>query len=232
MRFFTIYMLLISSAFATPLPYKKLVTTFSGGPGWAQPFQALVVSHATNPYAQVSLYHQNTQTLGFGELFISAQYPFYNEIQGQFGAAISGAGNATSNVIDQSTIHTTQNSYELVQYRIAFRGKWFAELKHITPYITASVGGGFTAMTPNNSLNINKNSIQVIDNNAYSIPYTFGIGFQHALNSHWTYGIGYEYYNWGNADVNLIPTAYHKTYNLNLLSMNSLIFSISYRDFQ
>lgn len=215
-------------AFAQELPYKNLIFTFSGGPGWSSPFQANIVSNSDNPYQQVQLYYPNIQTMGMGEVFISSEYPFYNNIDGQFGGAISGAGAANSSV--NQTLNSTNSlyKYQLIQYRVAFRGKLFTHSFYFNPYVTSSFGAGFTALSPDYDPN-SSSKVKSIENTAYSFNYTFGAGLQHAINQKWSFSFGYEYYNWGKADTNLLPTSYPKTYNTQLPSMNILLLSLSYR---
>ena len=231
MRFiikFFIFSIVLCSAHAKSLPYKNLVFTFSGGPGWASPFQANINSTLDNPYQQVQLTYPNTQTMGMGEFFISSEHPFFKNIDGQFGGAISGAGAANTTVDRDFYNIKTQYKYQLVQYRVALRGKLLTKSFYFNPYITSSVGAGFTALNPENDPN-QVAHVTSVENTAYSLNYTFGAGIQHTINQQWTFSMGYEYYNWGKADTNLVPSLYKKTYNVQLPSMNILLLSLSYR---
>jgi hypothetical protein len=231
MRFilkFFICSFVLCSAFAQSLPYKNLIFSFSGGPGWASPFQADIISTLNNPYQQVQLSYPNIQTMGMGEFFISSEHPFYNNIFGQFGGVISGAGAANSSVNRDFYNIKTQYKYQLTQYRVAFRSKLFTKSFYFNPYVTSSVGAGFTSLYPENETN-SLPKISSVENTAYSFNYTFGAGIQHAINQQWTFSMGYEYYNWGKADTNLLPTLYKKTYNIQLPKMNILLLSLSYR---
>jgi hypothetical protein len=228
LTFFTSWIILYS-AYATPLPYKNLVFTFSGGPGWASPFQANIISTLHNPYQQVQLTYPNIQTVGMGEIFVSSENPFYKNIYGQFGGAISGAG-ATTSTVHRDLYHIkSQYKYQLTQYRVAFRGKLFTKSLYFNPYITSSVGAGFTELNPEKNTN-SFAQISSVENTAYSLNHTFGVGIEHIINPQWTFSMGYEYYSWGKADTNLLPTLFKKTYNIQLPNLNILLFSLSYRN--
>lgn len=220
--------LLAYDSYSASNPYKNLVFTFSGGPGWSSPFQANIVSTNENPYHQVQFFYPNIQTMGIGEFFISSANPFYKNIYGQFGGAISGAGAASSDVNLDFYDEFSQYNYHLTQYRVAFRGKLFTKSFDYNPYVTSSVGAGFTSLKPENNLNYGY-QISIIDDTAYSLNYTFGVGIQHTLNQRWSFSIGYEYYNWGKADTNLVPNVHKKTINIQLPTMNVLLLSLSYQ---
>lgn len=220
------------------IPWTKVIT-ISGGPGWTNSEGTtqgiLLVSGAlTNTYVA----RKNSNTVGFGEVFFALQNDFVNGILGQWGVALSGAGDAdlVGDVYVNDVYSGSQYSYHVNHAAVSLRGKLILDPKifFIQPYLTASVGAAFNhgfdyLTTP--PVNTAVSPRYYDQSTIVGITYSVGGGLQLALNKNWQIGMGYEFADWGRNSLGGAPntswTINHGP-RLSHIYVNQTFVSLSY----
>lgn len=100
------------------------------------------------------------------------------------------------------------------------------------PWVSASLGVGFNnAYSFNNSSNL----FQALPNPNFAphtetaFTYTIGTGLQKILSQHWQVGVGYEFADWGQSQLNRASgQTLNSGLSLNHLYTNGLMFNLTY----
>lgn len=210
----------------------------SGGPGWTDAGKTQTIAiepDVINTYVPQNL--SNSHILGNGEIFAGFQKSFYEHIQSQYGLAFYASSHANLDgyvqVDGDPNFQNFEYKYKINHEHLAFKTKWIAENPlNMNPYISASVGVGFNhsygfSMNPLISQEIPPPPFKSHTDVAFS--YTFGVGFQHTIDCHYTVALGYELASWG---INSLNRAEGQTSShglrLSNLYTQGIAFNVSY----
>jgi opacity protein-like surface antigen len=111
--------------------------------------------------------------------------------------------------------------------RLISNGKWF-----VSPYISASVGVSFNhefdfSIQPTNSTEVAPPPFN--SNSNTSFVYTAGIGFQKSLTENLQVALGYEFADWGKAQLSRADgQTINQGLTVNNLYTNQLLLSLFY----
>jgi opacity protein-like surface antigen len=181
------------------------VLTIDGGAAWPQNVGAQTFYLAPGI---IKTYDPtvSTDAMGIGEVFIGEQHAITTRIQGQLGLAFG----ITSNFHQSGDIWEDANpdfnnylyQYAVDQKRIAVKGKLLTMPMNyqLSPYVAGSAGVGFNHLHGYSSTpKIEEESIQPPfgPHTTTSFTYTLGAGLQREINTHWGFGMGYEFSDLG-----------------------------------
>jgi opacity protein-like surface antigen len=214
-----------------------IVVTLSGGPSWNTPGEDRTLTLAPE-VLRAFVSSDNTNTVGTGRLFLGLQRPLASNIFGQIGLEVSGSsGTKVSGIILENAEPAFDNytyEYKITHADISLKGKalydeqsWLAQ-----PYVSASVGLAF-----NHSYSYSNTPVIATEvapppyasNTNPAFTYTVGAGLQKPINNTWSVGVGYEFSDWGRADLG--PVAGQQTNSVlstDHVYNNALMFQVSY----
>lgn len=212
------------------------VVTLSLGPGWAAPGN----SETFNLQSDIRKTYNVTssgEAFPAGELFVGWQMPIGFNLLLQLGVEGEMAHNAqlTGTIWEDANpnFNNYNYSFDVNHSQIAIKGKLLSDVNMVVqPYVSASIGYG------NNNAHeftISPKIFQEIpapfftDNSVSALNYAFGIGIQKAINPSFQLGVGYEFANYGKAQLS--PAAGQTIGNgLSALHVftNQLLFSATY----
>ena len=165
-----------------------------------------------------------SNTLFYGEFFLGMQKqltPLFINLNG--------------NIWDDadSAFDNYSYSYKIQHTHVAVKGKLLADPGYwFIPWVSASLGVGFNNSHAYENTPLIFEAITMPNFASYtksSFTYTLGVGIQKTLNSYWQVGIGYEFANWGQSQLN---PASGQTLNSGLslshLYTNGILFNLTY----
>ncbi len=212
------------------------VATLSLGPVWEGAGQTQTFYLAPNIEKTYAATHAS-HALVDGEIFLGIQKPIRERLDGQIGLAVATTGNAllSGNIWDDadSLFNNYTYSYQVRHTHVAIKGKLLADRGYVvTPWVSASLGVGFNqshdySNTPTLSEAVVMSNFA--NNTTTAFTYTFGVGVERHLNSHWRAGMGYEFADWGRSQLS---RASGQTLNSGLLLShlytNGFLFNLTY----
>ncbi|CDZ76346.1 Opacity protein antigens [Legionella massiliensis] len=219
-----------------PEIYKNIIT-LSGGPAWTSSGKSQVL------YLEPDVFNaykakKNDSTLGSAELFLGMQRLLGQSFIGQLGIAFAGSSNAklSGNVwldADPSFDDFFYN-YKINHTHVAVKAKVLAGTQYwAQPYISGSLGVGFNRahdfrLTPKIFEQLTPPSF--VDHTQTSFTYTAGVGLQKSFCQHWSFGVGYEFADWGQSKLSRsIAQSMGSGPKLSHLYTHQLQFSLSYQ---
>lgn len=212
------------------------VVTLSLGPGWTAPGN----SRTFNLQSDIKKTYNVTNSgnaFPAGELFLAWQAPIGFNLLFQIGVEGETAQSAqlTGTIWEDAdpNFNNYNYSYNVSHSQIAVKGKLLSDVNMvIQPYISASIGYGRNKA---HGFRISPKIYQEIpapfftDGSVDALNYAFGIGIQKAINPSFQVGVGYEFANFGKAQLS--PAA-GQTVNGGLSALhvfaNQLLFSATY----
>lgn len=187
--------------------YSKVVT-FSAGPAWTTNGKTQIIELEPDLVKAFVANDKNT-TLASSEIFLGLQRNFNPGFAYQVGIAFAASSSAklSGSVWDEADpdFDNFYYKYKVNHTHVAVKGKLIADTNFVVqPYISGSLGAGFnrsydfllTQKIVEQSLFPAFNS-----HTETSFTYTAGAGVQKAIDSHWTFGAGYEFADWGKSNL-------------------------------
>lgn len=208
----------------------------SGGPVWENAGRAQTFYLAPNIIKTYTA-AQITNVLADGEFFAGIQKRFSNMLQGQFGFAVAAITNAklSGNIWDDadSSFNNYSYSYQIQHTRVAVKGKLLVDRGYwFIPWVSTSLGVGFNRAHGFQNIPLISESVAMPNFSSHtetSFTYTAGIGLQKVLNSHWQAGVGYEFADWGQSQLNrAADQTLNSGLSLNHFYTNGLLFNLTY----
>ena len=207
------------------------IFTMSGGPAWYSAGQTQ--TFALQPgYNNTYVASKFNQVLAKGEWFLGVSHSL-----AQLGIAVATTSNASLQgqvwELGDPLFNNFTYNYNLQHTHFALKGKLLTDLMSNTflPYISASAGVGFNLANQFMIKSLLFESINPAPFSAHTttaFTYTLGAGMQYAINHQWSFGIGYDFSDWGASGLG---RAYGQTLNtgltLNHLYTNQLQFNLS-----
>lgn len=212
------------------------VSTISAGPVWEGAGQTQTFYLTPNIIKTYTAEHA-AHVLFDGEVFIGIQKELPKAFLGQIGLAVAATTNAklSGNIWDDadSTFNNYSYSYQIQHTHIAVKGKFLADRGYwVMPWVSASLGVGFNAAHDFQNTPLISEAVTMTNfasNTHTSFTYTLGAGVQKVLNSHWQAGIGYEFTDWGQSQLNRASgQTLNSGLSLNHLYTNGVLFNLTY----
>lgn len=213
------------------------VIALSAGPVWtssAGKTQTLTLSPGIEKTYNAD---NNSNTLGYGEIFFGAQTALYHELLGQLGLALAASSNATlkGEIWDDadSEFNNFTYKYKINHTHVAAKGKLLYDGGYwVIPWVSVSLGVGFNnAHGFSNTPTIFEAlpNANFSSNTKTAFSYTLGAGIQKPITDNWQLGVGYEFADWGKSQLG---RAFEQTegtgLKLNHLYTNGLLFNVTY----
>ncbi len=218
------------------MPEWRPVISLSGGATWAKAGDTQTFFLA--PDIEKTYWAQKTSKgLATGELFLGMQKLLSSEIQAQLGLALAATANTNlqGEIWDDADpqFNNYVYQYKIQHSRIALKGKLIADKGYwAMPYLSGSVGVGFNRAHEFTNTPV---IFEALPNNNFSdhtqsaFTYTIGLGLQKAIDTHWQFGLGYEFADWGKSQLN---RAQEQTFNTGLklshLYTNGVLLNVTY----
>lgn len=216
--------------------FPSWVSTFSIGPVWASPGRTQTL-YLTPSIVKTYTASNATRTLADGEIFLGVQKTLPYDLYTHFGiaGALTSPVSVSGDIWDDAdpTFNNYTYSFQLQHGHVALKAKVFKQTTYsLLPWVSGSVGVGFNRAysftnTPTIPEAIAQNNFGA--NTQTSFTYTVGAGFQKVINQNWQAGIGYEFADWGQSQLN---AAQGQTLNsglgLNHVYTNGLMFNLTY----
>lgn len=212
------------------------VGTVSIGPAWESAGQTQTFYLAPNilkTYAAV----ETTHALFDGEVFAGIQKELPKALIGQIGLAVAATSNGklSGYIWDDadSTFNNSSYSYQIQHTHIAVKGKLLADRGYwFIPWVSASLGVGFNNSHDYENTPLISQAVTMpnfASNTETSFTYTLGAGIQKILNPHWQVGMGYEFADWGQSQLNRASSqTLNSGLSLNHFYTNGLLFNLTY----
>lgn len=214
----------------------RMVGTISAGAAWANAGDTqtfFLAPQIEKTYAA----KKSSNALALGELFVGAQRTFADRWQGQLGVAFSTSGNAKlqGQIWDDADpeFNNHRYNYKVRHSAIALKGKILKDCGFwLTPWVSGALGVGFNRAHGFSNTPLIFEALpnpNYRNNNNTAFSYTLGAGLQKAINEHWSFGLGYEFGDWGKSELD---RAAGQTLNsglkLNHLYTNGVLLNLSY----
>lgn len=212
------------------------VMSLSLGPAWSDAGKTQTFYLQPDVEKTYSANKKNKVLLS-GEFFLGGQHLITNNLYGQLGLAIAGAGSAKLQGDIWEDADPDFNNF-FYQYKVnhlglALKGKLFADLGYfVQPFISGSAGLGFNQAR---GFKIRPKIFEEIPAPGFAghtetaFSYTIGAGVQKALNEQWQVGLGYEFADWGKSHLaKASGQSLNEGLCLNHLYTNGLQLSLSY----
>jgi len=215
-QFSACFLMLTSSVGFTANPIQHIgqslasswVATINVGPAFesAGNTQTLfLTSNIENTYAA----NHKSHALIDGEAFLGVHKLLREKLEGQFGLAVATTGNAALSGDIWSDADSTFNNftyrYQVKHTHIALKGKLLADRGYLViPWVSGSLGVGFNkAHDFTNTPTISEAVVMpnFTNNTTTALTYTLGTGIQRNLTPHSQIGIGYEFADWGQSQL-------------------------------
>lgn len=219
-------------------PFYKHVITLSGGPAWAFGGKSQVIYLEPDVFNAYQTKNKES-FLGSGEIFLGMQHLLNQTFIGQLGVAFAATSNAKlSGSVWYEADPDFDNffyNYRINHSHVALKGKILADSNFwvVQPYISGSVGVGFNrahdfSLTPKIYEQLTPPGFG--DHTQTSFTYTAGVGLQKAVTQQWSFGVGYEFADWGKSKLShSIAQSVNSGPKLNHLYTHQLQFSLSYQ---
>lgn len=217
------------------LPYPWFVS-ISAGPEWGMTPGAQTLTLAPDivkTYVPSTL----TQAIAEGEVYLGLRRALRNNIDGQLGLAFMATSHATlpGYILDDglSQFNNYSYQYKLQHDHVAVKGKllWQTQ-KYLMPWVAASLGVGWNKAYGFTNTPLISQAVVMPNfnsNTTTAFTYTLGVGVQHALANNLQIGLGYEFADWGQNQLN---PAFAQTLgnglNLSYFYTNGLMFNVTY----
>ena len=216
--------------------YLPNVIIFSGNADWTR----LKQSETIELLPDVNNYYYaapQTSALVGGELFFAWQRSLMSQMLGQVGVAVAATNDARINGViwqDQNPqFDALSYAYKINHIHVALKGRLVGAFESVVqPYVQGSVGVGFNR---SHSYGNTSEAFEVLpssnfaSNTETAFTYTAGAGLQTALSAHWQLGIGYEFADWGQSQLNRAPgQTMNSGLSLAHLYTNAAQFNVSY----
>lgn len=178
---------------------------------------------------------KSTNSLATGELFIGKQKSLTSQFLLKLGLAAAATGNAKmQGIIWDDADPQFDNyvyQYKVEQKRLSVKGALsFERWKMMQPWINASIGVGFNrayAFANQPTIFEAVPDADFTNKTTTAFTYTIGAGVKTSVDRHWSYGIGYEFSDWGKSELNRAPgQTLNNGLKLNHLYTNSLLFNL------
>lgn len=214
----------------------RWVGSVSIGPVWEDAGQTQTFYLAPNiikTYAAA----RTTHALVDGEVFAGIQKELPRALLGQLGLAVAVTSNAklSGTIWDDadSTFNNYSYSYQIQHTHVAVNGKLLADRGYwFMPWVSGSLGVGFNDAHDFQNTPLISEAVTMPNfssNTKTSFTYTLGAGIQKTLNPHWQVGMGYEFADWGQSQLNRASgQALNSGLNLNHLYTNGVLFNLTY----
>ena len=212
------------------------VGTISAGPVWEGAGQTQTFYLAPNIIKTYAAEH-TTHALFDGEVFVGIQKELPKALLGQIGLAVAATSNArlSGNIWDDadSTFNNYSYSYQVQHTHVVVKGKLLADRGYwFMPWVSASLGVGFNDAHGFQNTPLISQAVTMpnfASNTETSFTYTLGAGIQKTLNSHWQVGVGYEFSDWGQSQLNRASgQTLNSGLSLNHLYTNGVLFNLTY----
>ena len=221
-----------------PVPSKTLrwVGSASIGPVWEDAGQTQTFFLAPNIIKTYDA-TKTAQTLADAEVFLGFQKELSNTFFGQLGLAVAATSNAapSGNIWDDAdaAFNNYSYSYQIQHTHIAVKGKLLADKGYwFMPWLSMSLGVGFNSAYDYLNTPLLAEAVSMPNfrsNTTTTFTYTFGAGIQQTLNPHWQVGIGYEFADWGQTQLNRAAgQTLHTGLSLSDLYTNGILFNLTY----
>lgn len=223
---------------AFPLDYLGLsnVATLRFGFGWPSSPKSQTInleSDLQNTYTESS---QNN-TLFNTDLFFGYQRPFNSIVTWQLGVdwGLSDTLNRNGQVwqdadpsMNNFLYHYAIDHSSLGVRGVLLFGSTYSKLKF---YMDGMVGAAFNSaysftMSPTLSEAVTPPAF--VDNTTTDFTYAIGLGVQQLLNKHYSVGIGYQYADWGKAELGAAPGQALNQGITQTIHNNSVLMNLSY----
>lgn len=100
------------------------------------------------------------------------------------------------------------------------------------PWVSASLGVGFNDAHDFQNTPLISEAVTMpnfASNTKTSFSYTLGVGIQKTLSPHWQVGMGYEFADWGQSQLNRASSqTLNSGLSLNHLYTNGVLFNLTY----
>lgn len=223
-------------AVTTPLSTYQSVYTLNLGPAWNMGGDTQTI-YLEPDLAKTYAGKKNSLAFLNAELFLGLEKSITHHLKSQLGLAIAGTSNTelSGNIWEDANpeFNNYTYTYNINHAHVALKGELLADVNYyIKPYINASIGVGFNRastfiITPDIYQEVAAPGFQ--SNTQTAFTYTIGAGFQKTFNQTWRAGIGYEFADWGQSQLNRAPGQTQNTgISLSHLYVNSLLLNISY----
>jgi opacity protein-like surface antigen len=212
------------------------VGTVSAAPVWESAGQTQTFYLAPDiikTYAASNVAH----VLADGEIFLGIQENLSKMLQGQLGLAVAVMSNAklSGNIWDDadSTFNNYSYGYQIQHTHVAVKGKFLADRGYwFIPWVSGSLGVGFNHAKDFQNTPLISQAITMpnfASNTRAGFTYTLGAGIQRTLNPHWQIGMGYEFADWGQSQLNRASgQTLNSGLSLNHLYTNGMVFNLTY----
>ena len=154
-----------------------------------------------------------SSSLFISELFLGKQRAFNDKISGQIGLTVAGSTAAKlSGEIWEDGDQDFANynyRYRISHWHVAVKSKLLANDNWpLSPYLSGSIGVGFNrsyrfGITPIIFQEVPAPLFTAYTKTTYT--YTLGAGVQRSVTQHWLAGMGYEFSDWGQSNLNPAP---------------------------
>ncbi len=188
----------------------------------------------------IKTYTIDKSTNGFvsGEVSLGLQKQLSSHWIGQLGLAVAQTGNVKlqGHIYDDadSQFDNYTYSYKIWNRRFTINGKLLFEKENywLIPWVGAGVGVGFNYAHRFGNTPLIFEAVTNPNfgpNTKTAVNYSFSAGFLKAVSDHWNLGLGYEYVNWGKAQLDRAP---EQTLNsglvVNNINTHGVNFNITY----
>ncbi|MCR9191853.1 MAG: porin family protein [Gammaproteobacteria bacterium] len=216
-------------------PWAKVIS-FNIGPVTSAPGRTqtmLLQPGVLKTYADTS----KDSLFSMGEIFVGGQHAVSSLVSGQIGLAVGAGGNAkaTGDIWEDANpdFNNFTYGYKINHAQVTIKGKLLTEFKGVfQPYVSAGFGLSFNRAF---DFTISPDIYEEVapppfhDDVTTTYTYSLGVGMQKQLRPNIYFGIGYEFADWGVANLG---AATGQTLNgglqLNHVYTNELLFSINY----
>jgi opacity protein-like surface antigen len=186
-----------------------LVVSVSGGTGFTRAGATQTINLAPLTIKTFAA-HKATNTVAAGSVFIGLQKKLMPQLLGQYGFVIAKTSDANlqgyiwddANPIFDNAIY----QYHIQSTRVAVQGKLLLDkVRWIEPWIGGSLGVSFNRAHGFNNIPTIAEALPMNNFDGHienSFSYTLGAGFQTPINKNWQIGVGYEFADWGESQLN------------------------------
>lgn len=181
---------------------------------------------------------KSTNALVSGEVLFGVQKNISRQWIAQLGIAFAQTGNTElqGQIYDDADpeFNNYDYTYKIWNRRITINGKLLLDNENywLVPWVGAGIGVGFNYAHHFRNTPLLFEAVanpNFLSHTTTALNYSFSAGVLRAINDHWNLGLGYEYVNWGKANLN---RAAGQTLNTGLvtrhLSTQGFNFNITY----
>lgn len=214
----------------------RWVGAASIGPVWENSGQTQTFYLAPNivkTYAAA----KTSNALADGEIFVGAQRELPRALIGQLGiaAGVTSDARPSGNIWDDAnpTFNNYTYSYRIQHTYVAVKGKLLADRGYwFIPWVSGGLGVGFNKARDFQNTPLIFEAVTMpnfASNTKTSFTYTLGAGIQKTVNQHWQLGMGYEFSDWGQSQLDRASgQTLNSGLSLNHLYTNGVLFNLTY----